>query len=616
MFIAFVFNFVVPGYVIIELFLKSHKDIFNPPLYLLVSVLVSTNLIYVSSLVFGLTDTTIFLNYLFWFISLCFVFKTRNFFEKKHSVAIIAAVIVFIIFILSLNRAIFYKYQNYYVMSADNWQDTALHMSIIESIKEGNFLPQAPYFSGSTLKYHYFTDLHTALLTYPLHKFAPRIIIIDNSLFAFIFFLSIYSLTYLVTDKVKVSIYAAVLATFSGSLIYFRFLRDYFNGIGTLKELILSGSYVLDYGKLFQMAPMTNYFLQNRPMMVGLSSVAIAIYFLLLYLTKLRNKKYIIASVAIAILNINFQIICSLVIFGIVLVTLLFSNFKKSIFVLLPFLFTVPFLINYANLFIKNFSIGPWQNNENYYWFIKFMFANLGIPLFIFVIFLILLILRRININTSIKILIFIFITLVTIPLLTTFTIDRADMLKFFYISYIPLSVLSAIVLGRISDKRFGILFAMVFIIMSVSTGIIDLFGSRLNKNLGYTTQDLDSGLWIRGNTDKNSVFVTSPTIHSPVSDIGGRLRVLSYTNWPYTHGYKEGQDNVFTRSDDVNLLFSNADNIEIVNAIGNKYDISYLYLGPQELSDFPMAKNKLESNNLFKLVYDQQDIKIYKRIK
>ena len=42
------------------------------------------------------------------------------------------------------------------------------------------------------------------------------------------------------------------------------------------------------------------------------------------------------------------------------------------------------------------------------------------------------------------------------------------------------------------------------------------------------------------------------PTVHSATTDIGGRLRIISYINWPYSHGFNTGEDNVFTRVKDV----------------------------------------------------------------
>ena len=46
-----------------------------------------------------------------------------------------------------------------------NWSDLLVHTSISQSILDGNFPPQVPYFSGAPLLYHWFADFHAALAT-------------------------------------------------------------------------------------------------------------------------------------------------------------------------------------------------------------------------------------------------------------------------------------------------------------------------------------------------------------------------------------------------------------------------------------------------------------------
>jgi len=45
------------------------------------------------------------------------------------------------------------------------------------------------------------------------------------------------------------------------------------------------------------------------------------------------------------------------------------------------------------------------------------------------------------------------------------------------------------------------------------------------------------------------------------------------------------------------------------------KYDIDYIYLGSNEISDFPEAENRLESNKQLEKIYDEEDIKIFKKL-
>lgn len=506
-------------------------------------------------------------------------------------------------------------------MSADNWQDTALHFSIMENIKEGNFPPIAPYYSGHKLDYHYFTDLHSAIITFPLNKFTPRIFILDNSIMAAIFAFSIYSLTYYLTKLKSSSILASILAVFSGSLLSFKFFNDLILG-GNLKEMLSTSAYVLEYGKLFQMAPMTNYFLQNRPMMVGMPVLVSSLFLLFNSLDK-KGYSHLFLVFVISILTFKFQMIISLIVFALLLIfvvlkiksnKLFYNNFNlKKLFYLLPFSIATLFLKDNINLFLSNFDLGPWVNDKSLFWFFNFFIANLGVPFFLLLILTLLIVFKKISPDWKVYFLFIFFLVLVSVPLIFTFTIDRADMLKFIYIAYIPMSILVSIVLSRIYKKTFGKIMVVILLILSTSTGLIDLAGSYLNKNFGYSVEDLEVGQWIRNNTPANSVFVTSPSVHSPVSDIAGRIRVLSYTNWPYTHGYGDKNDNVFVRFDDIEKFYKNIDSSSNIVDFVSKYNINYIYYGQNESSNFPEAKNGLESNNQVRKVYENNDIKIFK---
>ncbi len=44
-----------------------------------------------------------------------------------------------------------------------NWSDFLVHVAIGQSIQNGNFPPQVPYFSGVPLTYHWFADFHGAI---------------------------------------------------------------------------------------------------------------------------------------------------------------------------------------------------------------------------------------------------------------------------------------------------------------------------------------------------------------------------------------------------------------------------------------------------------------------
>jgi len=136
-----------------------------------------------------------------------------------------------------------------------------------------------------------------------------------------------------------------------------------------------------------------------------------------------------------------------------------------------------------------------------------------------------------------------------------------------------------------------------------------------LNKTEAYSISEYNVGMWIRKNTPQKSVFLTSPTVHCPVTDIAGRLRVISYINWPHSHGFNTGSDNVFSRVEDLRSFYTGTITNAEAEDILLKYDIDYIYLGSNEISDFPEAENRLESNKQLEKIYDEEDIKIFKKL-
>jgi hypothetical protein len=200
---------------------------------------------------------------------------------------------------------------------------------------------------------------------------------------------------------------------------------------------------------------------------------------------------------------------------------------------------------------------------------------------------------------------------LLAIPYFFKFTIYVGDMFKFFYFAIIPAVVLFFWLLAKTPFKAIRILLTVVITGLSVTTSLLTLGGSYFNKNEGYTRDDLEVGMWIRANTPEKSVFIGMPTLHTPISQIGGRLRVLSYINWPYTHGYNTGADNVFKRRDDIEKVYglgSASDTIKIINS----YNAKYILLGPEERHNFPESETKLDQLSFLKKVFVTDKTTIY----
>ena len=196
---AFIFTFLVPGLIFSRFFrLESYEVLAFVPI---LSVLVSTQLVYYLSLLFGYSRVTILVS----FLALAVVYalvnsrkeetRLKNFFKAKqfNRTTLLIFLLIFILALVILYRSVWFENETGIVITGSNWQDTPVHYEIIESINGGNFPPEMPYYSGDRMNYHYFVDFHTAILE-KVYGFLPKLLPVSNAIFILIFALSIYSL--------------------------------------------------------------------------------------------------------------------------------------------------------------------------------------------------------------------------------------------------------------------------------------------------------------------------------------------------------------------------------------------------------------------------------------
>lgn len=643
LFLGFVFTFIIPGLCIVNTFFPKLPSRIKIALIPIFSVLSSTYLIYFASLLLGFSRQTVLLCVLLflpWFIyilinSLRLKHIRRFVFGNKYQLSL--GLLIFTLFFIALYPAIFTWHNGYIVMASVNWQDTAMHMGIIESIAQGNFPPQAPYYSGTPLNYYYFTDFHSSILVLLFGHFFPRVLVYTNSLFAAMFSLSLFAVSYEVLRKKWLATLSSLLGVLFGNMMFIRFVQDIFKSSGDqsiftrIIDLLTNNNYSMEYEKLFQMPSMADYFLQNRPMMVGLPVCAV----LILLIARGFNKhevSLIFLSGIISGLLMKFQyfaILIGIIAFFVALpVYLNIRNIKflcKSVVLfLLPIIvLSLPFLrttvVNGNSIFdviLNDFSFGSWERGRSLVWHLLFILSNFGIPLLLSLAFGLIQTLKILlgkKINKEAYFLFLLSLVLFAIPYLCRFTVYKGDMFKFFFFMVIPLVAVSVYFLNILFNKRryLKVIVFSLLIFIICTTSLLTLGDSILNKTLAYEANDYISGLWIRLNTPQKSVFISMPTVHTPITQIGGRLRVLSYINWPYSHGYNTGEDNVFERLKKIESVYSTNDP-RVVRDVIKRYNANYIFYGKEEKDKYPEAEKFFVAQDFLKLVYNTGNIKIY----
>lgn len=503
-----------------------------------------------------------------------------------------------------------------------------MHLSIVQNLSQGNFPPAAPYFSGWPLSYYYFSDFHAAILNVASSDFFPKSLVILNSFLVMTFFFSVFALSYQITKKKMISCLSAVMATLFGNLGFINLISKMFETGSGYISLVTSDAFNFDKNYI-QMTPLADYFLQNRPMMVGLPSVVVVIFLLTNIVDSSNsNKNYSLTILTTGIITaslIRFQmfgVVVSFLVFAVFVLLRLFLKKTKIkdlirdmlIFILPGILIFTAFSLwqesgrSVFEIFLNSFSWGSWYG-KNISWYFGFFICNFGIS---FLIYILSFFFKKSWKKIEVLMIYFVSLALIGIPLIMKFTIYEFDMLKFYYYLVPLICVILAFFYSNLKHKKISILILAVIVLVSSLTSVNMLFYSFLNKNKGYSLGDYDSGIWIIKNTPQRSVFVTMPTVHSAPSDIGGRLRIISYINWPYSHGFNVGSDNVFSRVKDVEFVYTTGD----ISLVKTKYNANYVFYGQEERNQFPSAYKLFDINKNLELVYNRDEVRIYKIIR
>ena len=503
-------------------------------------------------------------------------------FGKIKKTSIMLFTVILLVSLGVLLRTVWFSNDYGIVITGANWQDTPFHYEIIESISNGNFPPQTPNYVGTSLSYHYFVDFHTAIVE-KVYGYLPTLLPILNAVFIGVFAVSMYALVR--PHGRQAAIAAAVVGTFGWGFSYYKFFSALFCG-----ESVVFNSF-FEYGGTFGLPPIYDNLLQQRPMLMGLPA-------LVLVLTLLRNmddkKRLLLAGLVTGLVYQfnNVAFFCCFVAYAFCL----FVNLKKFklsyLFFVLPSLVALPFILGGGATF---------QATLNVAWAIQFVknpltfyILNLGLPLLL----AIYCFFKRGNWYLKGTML-----ALLIIPHFVIFTPNVWDMYKFFMFAWIPIAALAGISLAKTRK-----LVAFILVLLSILTSV-SVIVYNINTNfMGATWAEYNVGIWTRENTPENSVFLTYYYIHAPTSMIGGRLRVSSDINWPYGHGIP--LEDIWAREEAIDNAY--AGSVSQLEGLIREYNVSYVYVGSQELSNYPNCISHFNSISWLTSVYNEDEQYVY----
>ena len=572
--------------------LKSHEIWAFVPLF---SVLASVEFIYYLSLAIGYSRQTILFSFLVLVATYALVvYKTGEpilppkflRFKQIKKTSLLLFTVIFLVALAVLVKSVWYPNQYGIVLTGSNWQDTPFHYDVIESLNQGNFPPQTPNFSGTQLTYYYFVDFHTSIIE-KVYGYLPTLLPVLNAIFILVFALAMYALAR--PFGRRAAVIATVLAVFGWGLSYFGLFSALFNGTFNVNT-----NYGYQWGQFFGLPSIFDNLLQQRPMLVGLPAFALV----LALLRDMKDTRRVILAGVITGLVYEFHSVAFFCCYAAFIVCLLLSmkKFKFShLYFLVPSVFALPFIFaggqsfsfSISTAFLSQFVLStPYP--------LLYYFLNLGIPFVLAIISFV-----KVG-NEHLKLT---FLLLFLIPNILLLTPWDWDMYKFFIFAWVPIAVLSGIMLAK--TRRLIVLGLVLLCIITSASVIIYNVGTDY---LGASWSEYQLGMWVRNNTPQNSVFLTYYSIQCPPTMIGGRLRVSSYVYWPYGHGIPLNQ--VYQRDHDIDTAYTgNATQLE---AVIKEYNVSYVYVGNDELSHYPGCTARFNAISWLKPVYTNGNLEIY----
>jgi len=151
-------------------------------------------------------------------------------------------------------------------------------------------------------------------------------------------------------------------------------------------------------------------------------------------------------------------------------------------------------------------------------------------------------------------------------------------------------------------------LFAAVLLVLLALSGALDL--ARASDPTVSSYQFVDAkGLqvadWARQNTSPNAVFAVADEHNNPIATLSGRRILVGYSGWLWTYGLAD----FVQKGADQRLILEGAPNTA---DLVDKYGISYVLIGPQELAD-PRNANIAYWDQNGTRVYTNGEYSVYK---
>ena len=482
-----------------------------------------------------------------------------------------------------------------------NWSDFLVHVSIGQSIVEGNFPPQVPYFAGVPLTYHWFADFHGSIAAATAGLHVIPVFIVSSALMAGALALIAWELARHLTGSRRAATIATLLILTGGGMGWIRLVIDLQAGVGSAWELVQRFPYDNTWepgSPEFKIASIlgTGLF-PHRATTFGLPGLLSVLLLVRVSLGR-RPAGMGLAGILAALLA-PFHFFFFPATYLLVLLYALARRawrrpawLRDAALFLAPIVLALPFVVGPALLqsergairFVVGWKEAPFAEGVGPVLF--FYVTNLGLPLLLG---LLALVVTR---PPGRAFLAAWAVAFFLVPNLVVASAVEFDMNKYFQVMGIALAILG----GWLLRRRPTLVVGLVLAAAAVSPALIATW-HLVSEPVVLSLAQERAGRWIADNTPPRTVFLTDAFINSPV-DYAGRLRVTTFSTYAANLGYDPRQ-----RAADVEAAY--CDGVDVAAEVMVRFEATFVVSQGEETDCGSRAPTDFSASPLFETVYD-----------
>lgn len=479
---------------------------------------------------------------IFFFIFVCSFWLGRKSFKMRElTIGRGEVLLIFILFVFSfwlMFSSFSYKNNNFEIGS-HLWSDYGSHVALMRSFSLGdNFPPEFPLFPNENIRYHFMFYF----LAGALERLGSNLVFGFNLISALSFWamgLLIYSAGKTIFNGQKIIGFIAVLLTlFNGSLIFLSFFQKHSPlEIETYKLIISNHSFLAnapyEQSDLITTFWHLNIYLSQRHLALGFAAAlfVVLIFYRTFVLKKINHFQFLIGILTVLVLPFWHAQVFLMTVATAGLISMFFFNRSLLKIYLICFLFFGLSFIQTLWFKSNNF---PVAFDPGYLLprpitvlsFLDWWFRNLGLSFLLIADALLI-------VNRQLRRFYCCFLSIFLIGFFLRFSPDVATNHKFFNFFQIitNLFIANFLLYLWVNFKTKGKVLTLILFFPLILSGVLEFFPVVNDSKINIKDWKLnDLGLWVKNNTSKKAIFLTSFDLYHPVSLVGRKV----FLGWPY----------------------------------------------------------------------------------